>query len=67
MKKHVEEDFKRQIVITNVNGNVDVVTLRLTATKILKDFQNRKASDNMEVEKMRIIKASVDIIKNEIT
>ena len=40
LKKLVEEDFKRQIVIINVNGNLDVVTLRSTAAKILKDFQN---------------------------
>ena len=66
LKNCVEEDFKRQIVITSVNRNVDVVTFHTTAAKILQDFQNRKASDEIEVGKMRIIKVSADIIKNEI-
>ena len=66
LKNCVEEDFKRQIVITSVNRNVDVVTFHTTAAKILQDFQNRKASDEVEVGKMRIIKVSADIIKNEI-
>ena len=46
--------------------NADVVTFRSTAAKILQDFQNRKVSDDIELEKMRIIKASTDIVKNEI-
>ena len=66
MKKDDEEDFKGQIVLTNGNGNVGVVTFRSTAAKILQDFQNRKTSDNIELEKIRMIKASADIIKNEI-
>ena len=66
LKNRVEEDFKRKIVITSVNRNVDVVTFHTTATKVLQDFQNRKASHKTEVGKMRIIKASPDIIKNEI-
>ena len=36
------------------------------SSKNLQDFQNRKVSDDIEVEKMRIIKVSADIIKNEI-
>ena len=66
LKKHVEEDFKGQILITNVNGNVDVATFRSTTAEILQDLQNRKASDDIELEKMKIIKASADIIKNDI-
>ena len=66
MKKDVEEDFKGQIVLTNGNGNVGVVTFWSKAAKILQDFQNRKTSDNIELEKIRIIKALADIIKNEI-
>ena len=65
LKKHVEEGFKGQILITNVKGNVDVATFRSTAAEILQDLQNRKASDDIELEKMRIIKASADIIKND--
>lgn len=66
LKNRVEEDFKRKIVITSVNRNVVVVTFHTTAAKVLQDFQNRKASHKTEVGKMRIIKASPDIIKNEI-
>ena len=32
----------------------------------MQDFQNSKVSDNTELEKMKIIKSSADIIKNEI-
>ena len=49
-----------------MNGNVDIVTFRSTAANILQDFQNRKASHDIELEKIRIIEASADIIKNEI-
>ena len=65
-KLRVQEDFKGQIVKSNVNENVDVVTFRSTAAKILQDFQNRNMSGNIELEKMSIIKASADIIKSEI-
>lgn len=37
-KKRVEEDFKGQIVIQNVNGNVGVVIFCSTAAEILQDF-----------------------------
>ena len=57
------EDFKEQLVITNGNGNVDVATLHSTAAKILQEFQSRNVSVNIELERMRIIKALVDIIK----
>ena len=65
LKKRILEDFKGQIVITNVDGYADVITFQSTASKILQDFKSR-ASDDIEVEKMRIIKAAADIIKNEI-
>ena len=61
----VEKYFTGQILIANINGHVDVVTFRSTAAKILQNFQNRKASDNTELEKVMIMKASPDI-KNEI-
>ena len=66
LKKRIKEDFEGKIVITTVDGNPDVVTFRSTAAKILQDFEKRKASDDVEVEKMRIIKVSADIIKNDI-
>ena len=42
LKKCVEEDFKGQIVITNVNGNVDVVTFHSTAAKACRTFRIEK-------------------------
>ena len=38
LKNRVEEDFKRKIVITSVNRNVDVVTFHTAAAKVLQDF-----------------------------
>ena len=63
MKVLVEEDFKEQLVITNGNGNV-YATLHSTTAKILQEFQSRNVSVNIELERMRIIKALVDIIKH---
>ena len=65
LKKRAEEVFKGQFVITNVIENFDAATFRSTAAKMLNDFQNTNVSD-MELEKIRIIKASANIIKNEI-
>ena len=66
LKKRVEKDFKGEIVTININGNVDIVRFHSAASKILQDFQNREASVDIELEKVRIIKASTDIIKNKI-
>ena len=66
LKKRIEDDFQGQIVITNVNGNPDVITFTSTASKILQDFQKIKSSADVEVEKMRMIKAAADIIRNDV-
>ena len=66
LKKRIEDDFKGQIVITNVNGNPDAITFTSTASKILQDVQKIKSSTDVEVEKMRIIKAAADVIRNDV-
>ena len=49
LKRRILEDFKGQIVITNVEGCADVITFQSTASKILQDFKSR-ASDDIEVK-----------------
>ena len=60
------EDCKSEVVISNVNGNPDVVTFILTVSKILQDFKTKNENESVEVEKMKIIKAAADIIRNDI-
>ena len=55
MKKKLEEHFGSffYIVITNINGKTNVVTLRITATHILQDFheqQNNAVNDRTKAE-----------------
>ena len=66
LKKRIEEGFQGQVVITNVYGNPDVITFRSTASKLLLDFQKSHVSENVEIEKMKIIKTAANMIKNAI-
>ena len=67
LKKRITEDFKDQVVIGSMDGKADVVTFVSTASKVLLDFNNNQTvGENTEVEKMRLIKAASDIIRNEI-
>ena len=55
MKKKLEEHFGSffYIVITNINGQTNLVTLKITATHILQDFheqQNNAVNDRTKAE-----------------
>ena len=58
--------FKDQIVISNIQGKSNVVTFLSTANKILSDFRNDQSSEDANVEKLRVIQASAELIKNDI-
>jgi len=66
LKKRIEKDFDGKIIISNINGNADVITFKTTVSKILQNFQKTASSNDDEIEKLRIIKTAADIIKNDI-
>ena len=60
-------DYKDQVIVNNVDGRPDVITFASTASKILQDFhKDNSNTQNIEEEKMRIVKAAGDIIRNDI-
>lgn len=65
-KKTCWRRFQRENCNSKGKLEFDVVIFSSRASTILQDFQNRKAFDDIELEKMRIIKTSDDITWNEI-
>jgi len=66
MKKQIEKYFGDEIIITEVNGKTNVVTLWSTATSILRDFYASPKEDDTDLEKQRIISAAAKFIKSDI-
>ena len=66
MKDKVENYFGENVIITNVNGRPNVVTLRRTAASILKEFHVQQRNDDSEAEKMNIITAAAKLTKSHI-
>ena len=56
MKKKLEEHFRESIIITEINGKQNVVTLRNTASSILHDFYKRQKTDDSQTEKLELLK-----------
>ena len=54
------------IIITNISGRADVVTIRTTAAKILQKFYDSPRTNDPETEKMKIIKAAAEFIESDI-
>ena len=65
MKAKLKEHFGDQIIITEINGKVNVVTFRGTADAVLQDFHARQ-KDDPEREKMHIIQAAAKLIRDDI-
>ena len=67
LKKRMLNDYKDQVVVNNVDRRPDVITFASTASKFLQDFHKDNSNNrNLEEEKMRIVKAAGDIIRNDI-
>lgn len=65
-KQRLVEHFGDSVIITEINGKQNVVTLRRTASSILHDFYSQCKSDNPESEKVKLIKTAAKLIKNDI-
>ena len=66
IKLRLKEYFGEDVVIAEINGVNDVVTLKLKAAKILQAFYKTQRCENEEEEKMRLIVVAAWIIKGDI-
>ena len=65
-KQKLKEQFGDSVIITDLNGKVDVVTLRTTAASILHDFYSQEKMENEDAKKLSILKAAAKLIKSDI-
>ena len=66
MKTKLQEYFGDKIIIAEINGRPNVITLTSTAKQILHDFYFRPRQDDPGMEKLRIIETAGILIKNEL-
>ena len=66
MKKRLSEHFGDRVVIAEVNGRVDVVTLKTNAASILHNSYLCPKEEHPDADKIRIIETSGDLIRNDI-
>ena len=55
MKARLKEYFGDQIIITEINGKSNIVTLRSTAECVLQEFHDRQ-KDDPDMEKIILLK-----------
>ena len=65
MKARLKEYFGDQIIITEINGKSNIVTLRSTAECVLQEFHDRQ-EDDPDIEKILLIKKAAKLIRNDI-
>ena len=65
-KKRISEHVGNNVVITEINGKPNVVTLRSNAASILHAFYDRPKQQDVDVERIRIIETAANLIKNDI-
>ena len=66
MKEKLKMHFGNRIVISEVNGKQNVVTLHSTASSILHDFYKQPKEQNCVDEEKRIIETAAKLIKTDI-
>lgn len=65
MKKMLIDHFKEDIIVSDMIGKSDVITLRRTAKSILREFY-QTPRNNSDLEKQAVIEAAAKLIKNEV-
>ena len=69
LKRKLLEDFNGRIMISNVNGEQDIVTFVTTATAalILDNFHDNQNKNIDSIrERMEIVKTAAEIIRNDV-
>ena len=66
MKRQLLERYGEDIVIAARDGTPDVVTLKQTASKIIRNFYKTDRDQNSEIEKHRMIQTTSELIRSDI-
>jgi hypothetical protein len=66
MKSKLQDYFGDNVIITELNGKWNVITLRKTARVILHEFHQNQSLSDPEQEKRNIIKTAANLIKSDI-
>ena len=64
MKDCMLEHFGTRMIITEINGKPNVVTVRCVSSTMINDHQKKET--DTQAEKMRLIKTAAQVIKNNI-
>ena len=64
MKEELQKYFGDELIIINLEGKFNVVTLRPTASSILHSFYLRQTTE--DAQKKMIIETAAELIKNDI-
>ena len=66
MKDQLKQHVGDKIIITEISGKTNVVTLRSTASTILHDFYSQNREEDSSADKLRLIAAAAELLKNDI-
>ena len=66
LKKKIIERFGDDVIIAEIDGRPDVITMRPTVAKILYNFYYEPKEDSTRREEIRLVKAAATMIKNDI-
>ncbi len=66
MKKRIIEKFGKDVVIAEINGKQDVVTMRSKASRVLQKFFYEPKQEDTEEEKIRLVKIAASMSKIDI-
>ena len=66
MKDQIKKQFGQKIVITEIDGKPNVVTLWSTASTILHEFYSHPKQDSPDLEKIRILETAAKLIRNDV-
>ena len=65
MKKKIIERFGDDVVIAEIDGRPDIITMRPAVTKILHSSYYEPKGDSTHREEMRLVKTAAAMIKND--
>ena len=58
--------LKHFLIVTEINGKLNVVTFRSVASTVLSDFYHQNKETDPDDEKLRLIKTAAQLIKDDI-
>lgn len=65
-KRKLLETFGEELVISNAEGKSDIVTLKTTAKKILRNYYEKPKDVDLQLQKILLIEAAAKLIKSDI-